>query len=905
MPSEQSPTADSDYELLFDVAPDLLCVTDARGRFLRVNPAWEEVLGHRVEDLEGASYADLVHPDDVTVTRDVIASVAGGERVLGFVNRYRHRDGSYRSIEWRALSPEGDRIYAAARDITAAAESLDALRQQKELFELAERVAHAGSWRLDLRTGRVAWSDEMYAIFGLDKETFDDDVNEVVARAVHPEDRPMLEATNAAVLRDGVPRPMDYRILVQDGPEKWVHAEGIQELDEAGNVVALVGFVQDITERKSAEAARLLSEQKYSAAFRTSPDAVNINRLSDGWYLDVNKAFLDLMGYSAEEVLGKTSLELGIWADPEDRARLVTGLKEHGEVGNLEARFRRKDGGVTTALMSARVMEIDGETCILSVTRDISERKRAEEALRESEARLRLALAATRQGMYDLDLRTGFAKVTPEYLDMLGEDRTSETFDLSSFGERVHPDDRQQVAGLIDAYTRGDIDEYRAEFRLRRVSGDWIWVLSIGRVVERDENGMAVRVLGSHTDVTESKLLDARLAESEAEFRSIVESSPTGMHLYRLKPDGTLVLTGSNPMADEMLGVEHAGLIGKTIEEAFPGLADTEIPDMYRAVASGDLGAQAFEIPYADDRFSGLYAVTAFSAGPRMVVVDFADITARRAAEEELAHHKENLEELVGERTRELAAVNEQLRQATAAKSSFLANMSHELRTPLNSVIGFSRILQQGLSGALTEEQLKQVGMIHASGRHLLSLIDGVLDIAKIEAGRVEVRLEPFDAAMLVREVTDALVPMAAEKGLEIVTEVAEETVPLNSDAGKVRQILLNLVGNAIKFTERGRVALRLERATDGGAVFTVTDTGIGISQADLSRIFDAFTQIAIPEIAKSKGTGLGLTVSREFAHLLGGEVTARSEPGVGSTFTLTVPDRGVSHSRRVGDDPA
>ncbi|MDP3629408.1 MAG: ATP-binding protein [Actinomycetota bacterium] len=266
------------------------------------------------------------------------------------------------------------------------------------------------------------------------------------------------------------------------------------------------------------------------------------------------------------------------------------------------------------------------------------------------------------------------------------------------------------------------------------------------------------------------------------------------------------------------------------------------------------------------------------------------DITERKHIEAELAAQHQTLEALVEYRTTELLTANEELREATAAKSDFLASMSHELRTPLNSIIGFSDIMRRGMAGELTEEQRKQIGMIHESGLHLLTLINAVLDLSKVEAGRVELRIEALDVAALVREAAEIVRPMAASKALGLCIDVDGGDWTLESDGYKVRQILLNLISNAVKFTEAGEVVVAVERAPDRALCIAVSDTGYGISETNLSRIFEAFTQIDTPDIIKPPGTGLGLSISREFAHLLGGEIKVRSELGVGSTFTLTLP---------------
>lgn len=269
--------------------------------------------------------------------------------------------------------------------------------------------------------------------------------------------------------------------------------------------------------------------------------------------------------------------------------------------------------------------------------------------------------------------------------------------------------------------------------------------------------------------------------------------------------------------------------------------------------------------------------------------VDSAELE-RQIAVDELEAQQQNLEALVEARTAELVAANAELREATAAKSDFLASMSHELRTPLNSIIGFSDILHRGMAGDLSEEQERQIGMINRSGKHLLGLINDVLDLAKIEAGKTELHLTLVDVSALVLDAVEMVRPLAESKGLGLSVNIEGSAWELRSDADKIRQILLNLVSNAVKFTNSGGVTVTMARPDDFTFLIAIADTGHGIAESELKRIFDAFSQIRTTDAVMPAGTGLGLSISREFAHLLGGEITVQSEIGVGSTFTLVLP---------------
>jgi len=229
---------------------------------------------------------------------------------------------------------------------------------------------------------------------------------------------------------------------------------------------------------------------------------------------------------------------------------------------------------------------------------------------------------------------------------------------------------------------------------------------------------------------------------------------------------------------------------------------------------------------------------------------------------------------------------NLELERANLAKDRFLATMSHELRTPLNAIIGFTGLMLMKLPGPLTADQEKQLGLVQSSGKHLLSLINDLLDLAKIESGRVELRLETVDCGVVLEEVVQTLRPTAEAKALWLRLEPEQVTVPVRADRRALQQILINLAGNALKFTHEGGVSI--EVSTQGERVdVAVRDTGIGISETDRARLFQAFTQVGDRGTRRAEGTGLGLHLSTKLAELMGGRIEVASQPGQGSVFTL------------------
>jgi PAS domain S-box-containing protein len=382
--------------------------------------------------------------------------------------------------------------------------------------------------------------------------------------------------------------------------------------------------------------------------------------------------------------------------------------------------------------------------------------------------------------------------------------------------------------------------------------------------------------------------------ESEQQYRTILETAMDGFWLA----DAEGRLLEVNEAYCLMSGYSTSELLTMRIPDLESAEAAPETADHMRRIR--EEGSDRFESRHRrkdGTAFDVEVSVQYRPDGGGRFVAFVRDITEHKHAEDEILQLNAGLEDRVRERTealwatnRELLEINARLEDATRAKSDFLSAMSHELRTPLNSIIGFSSVLTQGLAGPLTDEQRTQIDMVNLSGRHLLSLIDAVLDLAKVEAGKESLVVESLDPDALVREVGDLVRPLATAKGLSLDVETCGKEGAIRSDAGKVRQILLNLLGNAVKFTEHGGVGLAVACEAGRTCAFSVTDTGPGIAAEDHRNVFEPFTQLASSTLAKSKGTGLGLRISREYAHLLGGELTLVSELGAGSTFTLRLP---------------
>lgn len=272
------------------------------------------------------------------------------------------------------------------RDITEVKQATEILEKNRQLLYDAQRIAHIGSWEMDLKTNELIWSEETFNIFGFENRNFQPTINTVID-FIAAEDKEKIVPQLRDIREASEFKDFQFRITKPNGTISWLKTTGQVFTDFNGIPNKIIGTIQDITEQTLIEQELRCSEEKFSKAFHTSPDSININRLTDGVYVDINDGFTSLTGFEKEEVIGKSSYDINIWANISDRAILTKELLKNGEVNNLEAEFRLKDGRIKTGLMSARIIEIKGEQCILSITRDISERKKAMDLLRESEER--------------------------------------------------------------------------------------------------------------------------------------------------------------------------------------------------------------------------------------------------------------------------------------------------------------------------------------------------------------------------------------------------------------------------------------------------------------------------------------------------------------------------------------
>ena len=493
---------------------------------------------------------------------------------------------------------------------------------------------------------------------------------------------------------------------------------------------------------------------------------------------------------------------------------------------------------------------------------------------------------------------------TYEYIEKKGNTLVAERYNSQldrhlAGAASVLMDGDGNISGAIESI-RDISDRKTAELELKRYKEDLEEIVKERSAELLRANEQLVM------QIQERDRAEKALGESEKKYRDLVESANSV--ILRWRPDGSV--TFFNAYAQKFFGFAEQEILGKSVVGTIVPAMETSGRDLSQLMEDIMRKPESHIFNENENiRKNGEKAWIAWTnkpivdeAGTLMEILSVGnDITERKKIEESL---QKTLDEL------EIA--KEHAEAADRLKSAFLATMSHELRTPLNSIIGFTGVILQGLAGPLTDEQKKQMGMVRNSAQHLLSLINDVLDISKIEAGHLEVYPEPFDLKAAVEKAAAAVKPLADKKGLDLAVTIGAGVETIVSDQQRVEQVILNMLGNAIKFTERGSVTLstsvvpeyRPPLASGPSKPVTavqikVTDTGIGIRPGDLGDLFKPFRQIDTGLSRKNEGTGLGLAICRRLAGLLGGEITAESEWGRGSTFTFTIPLKGQLHNEK------
>ena len=615
-----------------------------------------------------------------------------------------------------------------------------------------------------------------------------------------------------------------------------------------------VSFLHDLGEERRDEATRA----RLAAVVTSSTDAI-IGETLDGIITDWNPAAERLYGYTAVEMVGQPFMKLIPPEQMTDVAAMLTRLRRGERIEEFETERWTKDGRRIDVSATVSPVWNDARQVIgtSAIVRDVSARKAAEAALAASEERFRVAFEDAPIGMVLSHADGTTAQVNRAICQILGY--TAPELVALTLRERTHPDDLPLSLANIQRAVAGEIAGFEQEKRYLRKDGRIVWALLSATLV-RDERGEPLYFVSQIQDITQRKEAETELAATHQRAREVLERITDGFFAL----DREWCFTYVNEAAEQILGLDRDNLLGRSIWDVFPRAVEAPIyAAFHEALAEGATVGIEFQAAPGGK----WYGVRAYPS-PNGLSVFFRDVTEQRRYE------------------REIQAALAEARAANRGKDLFLAMMSHELRTPLQAVLGYADFLLTGQSGSLTNDQVQDIGYIRQGAERMAALIERILELSRIEAGALELTTEPVDLHSILEQVRQDIAPQASAKGLAIHVDEADHLPVIYGDPMRIRQILLNLAGNAVKFTERGSVRLSA-RASGDGVDLAVSDTGIGIAPEALPYIFEEFRQAVNSAVRRYEGVGLGLAIARRLAEQLGGSISVISRLGDGSTFTL------------------
>src|SRR6266852_8205153 len=863
---------------------DAVIATDMNGAVTFLNPVAQVLTGWSLEEARGKSMDlvfDIVNAETRLPVENPVKKVFREGKIVGLADHtvLLSKDGREFDIEDSAApiltdSREGFGVVLVFRDITEKKLADEETKRQKELLQLilesiADGVVVADSNGKFLIFNAAAeqilgigateatpdkWSDQ-YGVYLPDTVT-----------QYPPDQLPLVlairgENVDAVELFIRNPQVPEGRLLSINGrPLK--RADGTLQ----GGVVVY----HDMTERKRTEEALRRSEQRYHLLFDSNPHPVWVYDLKTLAILDVNHSAVRNYGYSREEFLSLTIKDI---RPPEDvPALLESAAKASPETETSGAwRHRKKDGTLIDVEITSHPLVYQGRDARLVVATDITMRKRAEEALQTSEEKFRSVVQTAHDAIVSADSHgniTDFnrgAEVIFGYssqeaigkpLAVLMPDRFKELHQRG-FKRYLETGEAHVIGKTVElAAKRKDGTEFPVELSL----SSW-----------KARAGLFFTAVMS--DITDRKRAEEVLRQSEERFRLLV-SEVTDYAILMLDPEGRIA--SWNAGAERIKGYKAREIIGQHFSRFYPTEDVERGKPAHELKVAGEQGRfedEGWRVRKDGSRFWANVVITAMRDGTGRLR-GFAKVTR------DITEHKRTQELLV--------QAQEEAVRASKFKDQFLSTMSHELRTPLNAVLGFSDLLADERYGLLNDRQRRYVGHINTGGKHLLKLISDILDLSRIEAGRMELTREDVAVAAAFAEVISALYPLAEKKSQALLQEV-EPNLHVHADAMRFKQVLTNLVGNAIKFTpEGGRIKL-VARQVDDQVRIEVRDNGPGIAPEEQQRIFEAFFRLAQTGNAR-EGTGLGLAITARLVELHGGKLEIESKPGDGTCFYFSLP---------------
>ena len=759
------------------------------------------------------------------------------------------RDG--KEIHARALDESGHKGEARIANLEG---KLTRLSLNLRRLRLAQTFANIASWEFDIATRTLHHSDRLPALLGRDNSLARIGYDTFV-QVLHPEDRAAVRLAFTRAIRNRRPYEVEHRVCLPDGGERWLHERGAVVCDREGRPARVLGITQDIHRRKMAEA----NLRKLSVAVEQSPVGVVITD-PEAVIEYANPTLLRDYGYRLEEVLGQTPRLFRAERETDAFYRTLWTTIRSGNTWQGEFHNKRRDGSpLWIAATITPVKDPDGRIShFLCLSEDIGIRKAAEREAIDSRRRLADAQRLAGLGSWEYVPATGAMIWSETTYEIFGQDPARFVPSFAVFLAAIHPEDRP----TFDEVHRqlGETDPGDMLLRIYRPDGS-VRSLQARTRFHPDGPDQPARMVGTLLDVTEREKANA----NRDLFRRLVDDA--GQAIRISEPNGRILFVNQAYLT--LTGYPREAVEGHLYSEFIANPASPAGRAVAEAYATHQNWTGLLDILRADGScFTSLCNVG--------VVLD-----QRGHVQFLFTIFSDYSPEI--ERQSELSAARDAAEAASQAKSAFLANMSHELRTPMNAILGFSQFLE--MDETLTASQRDSVLTIYKAGRHLLDLINEILDLARIEAGRIDLSIETVPVEPVLTECLDLIAPLAQERGITLMQRAGEPGLAARADRLRLKQVLVNLLSNAIKYNRpNGSVRVLVFRTGPETVRLTVTDTGRGIVSDRLTELFIPFNRLGA-EYTETEGTGIGLALSRRIVEAMNGSIGVESSFGQGSTF--------------------
>ncbi len=878
------------FRAIVSQAPDAICLIDVETlKFVEFNDAACFGLGYSREEFAQLRLPDIHGEfDEATIRTLVSVYVKAGSAHLETLRRT--KDGRLLNVlvTLKTIQLEGCYYLSSIwTDITTTVNMRKQLGKERERLQNIIDGTHAGTWEWNLQTGAALFNDRWAEIFGYQLNELQPFTVKSWEQFVHPED---LQRANAALAQHLAGQTdyyaCDVRMQHKNGAWVWIADRGkVTVRDAQGKPIIVSGTHVDISERKASEQKLRDSEERFRKLFNDSKQPLML--VEDGLFIDANQATLDMLGFeSLEEFKGTRPEQISPEFQPDGKRSSIKVVEVIGEAfregsHRFEWEHLHKDGSHIFAEVMLTPISVDDKTLLHVVWTDITERKRLEAQLKQFEAIVTYSddaiVSKNLDGIvvswnHGAEQMYGYSAT-----EMLGH----------SFKRLLPPDRLDEEHKILEKIKRGENVEHFETQRLRK--DRTVIYVSVTISPIRNDKGQIIGASKIARDITERK-------QYEAEFDKLsltVEQSDNVVIITNLDAQIEYV----NACFIENTGYTKQEVLGQNPRILASGQTSMETyRDMWEVLTRG----KSWHGEFINKRKNGTIFFESAHITPLRnrdsVITHYVatkeDITEKKRTEQELQQYRLHLEELVEIRTAELTKAKQQADAANQSKSTFLANMSHEIRTPMNAIIGFAQLLRDQVN---LPDQKEKLDKIVVSSKHLLGIINDILDLSKIEAQKLSLEARSFMIPAIIDHVSSMMVERIGTKGLAFQTEVDPRLyeLPVIGDSLRLGQILINFLSNALKFTDHGSVSIRANVAEESdGEVklyFEVRDTGIGISPEIQEKLFEAFEQAEASTTRKYGGTGLGLAISRRLAEMMGGDIGVNSVPGQGSAFWVTV----------------